>query len=173
MSRPDPTLVSVETFRKLVSAGPGEVEALLKSGAIRRAAPGRVPLVEAVRAFISHVRASARDATAAAAMSDARSARAEASELSVSIQSRELIRDEEAEAAMQHVAGAILETFAGLPARVSRDRADRAVIETALCAAQAALSDELAELAAPPAAPGAGPTPARPARAQSTKGGGR
>lgn len=165
MSRPDPTLVSVETFRKLVSAGPGEVEALLKSGTLRRAAPGRLALIEATRAYIGHVRATARDATAAAAQADARQARAEASELSVSIQNREVIPDADADAALLHICGAVLEVVAGLPARVSRDRGDRAVIEDALRAAQTALCDELAELAALPAAPCAGPTPARPSRA--------
>lgn len=170
MQRPDPTLVSIETFRKLVQAGPGEVEGLLKSGTLKRAAPGRLPLIEAVRAFISHTKAQAKDASAAAAQADARAARAEASELSLALQDRTLIRDEEADAALLAVVGAILETLSGLPARVSRGRLDRSVIEDTLRAAQAAIADDLAALAALPAAPEAGPTPARPSRAPKPKG---
>lgn len=168
MSRPDPTLVSIETFRKLVQAAPGEIESLLKSGTLRRAAPGKLALIEATRSYIAHVRATARDASAASAMADAKAARAEASELSLAIQDRTLIRDEEADAALLAVVGSILETFGGLSARVSRDRADRGLVEDALRAAQEALADELAAL---PASPDPStPTPARPSRARSKKG---
>lgn len=143
-ARPDPTLVTVETFRKLVQAAPGEVEGLLKSGTLRRAAPGRLPLIEATRAFIAHVRATARDASAASAMADAKSARAESAELTLQVQQRELIRDEEAEAALLAVVGAVLETLSGLPARVTRDRADRTPIEEALRATHSCIANDLA-----------------------------
>lgn len=147
MAKPDPTTVSIDAFERLVGATPGELASLLKSGTLKRAAPGRLPLIEAVRAYIVHMKSTARDASLTAAQADARAARAEASELSLAVQMRDLVPDEEVEAALQHVCGTILETLGGLAVRVSRDRADRSGIEDVLRFAQMALSDELFGLA--------------------------
>lgn len=155
MTRPEAVLVSVEAFARLTGAAPGEVERLLRAGVLKRAAPGRIALVEGTRAFIAHTRASARDATAAAAAADAKAARAEASELSVSIQSRELVPDHEADAALLAVCGAVLEATAGLSARTTRDLRVRAVVEATIRAAQEGLADDLAALSGDPF-----PTPA-------------
>lgn len=143
MSRPDPTTISVEAFAKLVGAAPAELAGLLKAGTIRRAAPGRLGLIEAVRAYVGHIKASAKDASLTAAQADARAARAEASETSLALENRDLIHDEEVEAALQHVVGAILEASGGLAARATRDLRARASIEAALREAQLGIAEDL------------------------------
>lgn len=143
MSKPDPTTVTIQAFERLVGAAPAELAGLLKAGTIRRAAPGRLGLIEAVRGYVAHVKATARDASLTTAMADARAARAEASELSLALENRDQIPDEDAEAALQHLVGAILEATGGLAARVSRDRAYRAIFEEALRQAQQGIADDL------------------------------
>jgi hypothetical protein len=145
-SRPDPTLCTIDTFKALVQAAPGEVEALLKAGTIQRAAPGKVALIPAVRAFIEHTKAQARNATLVTAQEAAKSARAEASELSLQIERRELVADEDAQAALDHVAGAIITGTNTIPARATRDLRARSLIEGALRAALTAASEDLQRL---------------------------
>lgn len=143
MSRPDPTLTSIATFAALVEAKPGEIEALIRAGVIQRAAPGNVALIPAVRAYIEHTRSQARNATLASAQEQAKAARAAAAELSLQIERRELVADEDAQAALDHLAGAINTSAASLPARATRDLRARSLIEGALRAALTAASEDL------------------------------
>ncbi len=142
--RPDPTLVTVEAVRRLSGALPGEIESPIRSGAIKRAAPGRISLVEGVRALIRHVRAQTRDASLAAAMADARAARAESSELALAIEARQLIADDEAQAALDRLVGAIVTAISALPPRATRDLRARAMIDGVLREVQTQIADDLA-----------------------------
>lgn len=144
--QPDSVLVSIDAFTRISGARPGEIESLIRSGAIKRAAPGRISLVGGVRALIQNVRAQARDASLAAAQADARSARAEASELALQVECRELIADDEAQAATDHVAASITTAIAALPARASRDLRARAAIYGVLRGVQAKIADNLTAL---------------------------
>lgn len=141
--RPDPTLVSVEAFARLSGALPGEVEELLRSGAVRRAAPGKVSLIEATRALIHHVKSGARDASLATAQADARDARAEATELALQIERRDLIVDDDAQAAIDHIVGQIVTITGSLPARATRDLSARAVINDTLREVQGQVAADL------------------------------
>lgn len=141
--RPDPTLVSVETFKALVLAAPGEIETLLRAGVIQKAAPGRVALIAATRAFIEHVKSKARNASLAAAQEHAKAARAEASELALQVERREMIPDDDAQACLDHLAAAITSVIACLPSRVTRDLRARAAMDAALRAAQEGIADDL------------------------------
>lgn len=144
-SRPDPTLCTVETFKVLVMAQPGEVEAMIRAGAIQRAGPGRVALIPATRAFIEHVRSKARNSSLAAAQEQAKAARAEASELALMAERREMVADDEAQAALDHLVAAITSAISCIPARVSRDLPTRAAMDAALRSVQAAIADDLAK----------------------------
>lgn len=145
--RPDPTLVSVETFKALVMAQPGEVEALLRAGVIQKAAPGRVALIAATRAFVEHVRSKARNASLSTAQEQAKAARAEAAELTLQIENRELVPDADAEATLDHLGAAITSAIACLPSRVTRDLRARVEIDAVLRLAQEAIAADLAKLA--------------------------
>lgn len=142
--RPDPTLLTVEAFRRLSGALPGEIESLLRSGTIKRAAPSKVFLIEATRALIQHVRSVARDASLVAAQADARAARAESSELALAIEARELVPDDQVEAALDHLVGQITTCVASMPARATRDLSSRAIMDGVLRQAQAQIADDLA-----------------------------
>jgi hypothetical protein len=146
MSRPDPTLCSIDTFKALVQAAPGEIEALLKTGAIKHAKPGHVALIAAVRAFIEYTKATARNATLATAQETAKSARAAAAELSLMVERRELVPDEQAQAALDYLAGAIITGITCIPARATRDLRARRQIEDTLRTAQAAIAADLERL---------------------------
>ncbi len=101
-------------------------------------------MVEAVQAYLTHLRESARAASASAAMARARDARVEASELALAVSRRDLIPDGEAEAAADYVCGVIVDRIGGLPARITRDRHDRRLIEDALRKAQDGIAADLA-----------------------------
>lgn len=143
MSRPDQTLCSIDTFKALVQAAPGEIEALLKTGAIKRAKPGFVALIPAVRSFIEYTRAQARNATLTSSQEQAKSARAAAAELSLMVERRELIPDEDAQTALDHLAGVIVTSTNIIAPRVTRDLRARAVIGEALRVALTAISADL------------------------------
>lgn len=144
-SRPDRTLCTVEIFRRLVEAAPGEVEALIRAGTIQRAGPGCVALIPATRAFIEHVKAKARNASLTTAQEAAKTARAEASELALMVESREMVADDEAQAALDHLVATITSAISCIPARVSRDLPTRAATDAALRSVQAAIADDLAK----------------------------
>lgn len=143
MARPDPTLTPIATFAALVQVKPSEIESLIRAGTIQRAAPGRVALIAAVRAFIEHTKAQARNSTLVSAQERAKSARAAAAELSLMVERRSLVPDEEVQACVDHVAGAIITGITCTPARVTRDLRARRLIEDTLRTAQAAIANDL------------------------------
>ena len=104
----------------------------------------KLPMIEAVQAFLHHLRNESRNASASAAMARARDARAEASELALAISRRDVIADGEAEMATDFLCGRISEVIGGLPARVTRELRDRRRIEEVLRAAQGGIAADLA-----------------------------
>lgn len=146
MSRPDPTLTAIATFAALVQVKPSEIESLIRAGTIQRAAPGKIALIPAVRAFIEHTRSQARNATLATAQETAKSARAAAAELSLMVERRELLPDHEVQAALDYVAGVIVTGITCIPARATRDVRARRQIEDTLRTAQAAIAADLERL---------------------------
>lgn len=146
--RPDPTLVSTETFRRLVDAAPGEIEALIRAGTIQRAGPGLVALIPATRAFIERTKAQTRNASLAAAQDAAKAARAEAAELALMVERREMVADADAQAALDHLAGTITTACACLPARATRDLRARTAMDAVLRSVQEAIVDDLMEQSA-------------------------
>lgn len=146
MSRPDPTLTPIATFAALVQVKPSEIESLIRAGTIQRAAPGKVALVQATRAFVEHTKGQARSATLATAQETAKSARAAAAELSLMVERRELVPDEQVQACVDHVAGVIVTGITCIPAATTRDIRSRRLIEEVLRGAQAAIAADLQRL---------------------------
>lgn len=136
--------ITLAGLRKLTGAADGEIEALIAAGTLPALDGDKLPMIEAVQAFLAHLRESARTASASAAMARARDARAEASELALAISRRDVIPDGEAEMATDFLCGRISEVIGGLPARVTRDLCDRRRIEDALMKAQEAIAQDLA-----------------------------
>lgn len=130
--KPVPVLVLLSEFARLVGAEPGELEGLARARRFPRAEAGRVSLVEATRAYIAALRERARDASLLAAQERARAARAAAAELSVAVERRELIPTDDADAAVQFVAGVVNSVAHGLPARATRDLRARRAMEKAI-----------------------------------------
>lgn len=130
--KPAPVLVLLSEFARLVGAEPGELEGLARARRFPKAAGGRIPLIEATRFYITALRERARDASLLAAQERARTARAASAELSVAIEGREMIPDDEANAAVQHVTGVVNSVAYGLPARATRDLHARRAMERAV-----------------------------------------
>ncbi len=144
-TRPTAT-ITLSGLRRLTGAEAGEPEALIASGAIPtpEGREQRVPMVEAIHAYLGHLREASRTASASAAMARARNARTEASELALAIARRDLVPDAEAETATDFLCGMIADQIGGLPARVTRDLRERRRIEDALREAQDRIAKDLA-----------------------------
>lgn len=114
-TRPTAT-ITLSGLRRLTGAEAGEPEALIASGAIPtpEGREQRVPMVEAIHAYLGHLREASRTASASAAMARARNARTEASELAVAIARRDLVPDAEAETATDFLCGMIADQIGGL-----------------------------------------------------------
>lgn len=136
--------ITLTGLRKITGAEPGEIEALIAAGTLPALDGDKLPMVEAIHAFLAHLRETARNASASAAQARARDARAEASELALAISRRDLIPDAEAEVACDFLCGVISDRIGGLPARVTRDLRDRRLIEEVLRAAQDGIAQDLA-----------------------------
>jgi hypothetical protein len=143
--QPGPTLLSLEAFRRLVGAAPGEVEDLVSRGVLPQPEPGQIGLVLGVAAYLSHLKTRARDATLSQAATAARDARAEASELALAVARRDVIPDDQAEAAADFLCAVITRELTGLPARATRDLRARSTMEAALRAALTGIAGDLAE----------------------------
>lgn len=143
--QPAQTLLSIEAFRRLVGAAPGEVEDLVSRGVLPQPEPGQIGLVLGVAAYLSHLKARARDASLSKAATEARDARAEASELALAVARRDVIPDDQAEAAVDHLCAVITRELGGLPARATRDLRARAAMEATLRGTLTAIADDLAE----------------------------
>jgi len=141
--RPATTTVAIADFAALCEVSETIIRDLIRRGALPKASAGRLPLIEAVRVVIRHVRSEARDATLSAAQESARAARAEAAELALAVEQRTLVPDEDAQAAVDHVAGAVVRAATGMAARITRDPNHRRRIDAALLAAQTAIADDL------------------------------
>ncbi|WP_151717551.1 hypothetical protein [Gemmobacter serpentinus] len=141
--RPPEMLVTVDAFRSICGASPGEVEGLIRARQIVLR-DGQVPLVSGVRAFLDRIRATTRNARLTAAQTEARAARAEASELALDIETGKLVPDAAGDEATTSIAGTILHEFASLPAIATRDVRERRAIENLLHNAQTALADAIA-----------------------------
>lgn len=145
MTTPRPiATITLSGLRRLTGADAGEIEALIAAGQIDPPDGDRLPMIEAIHAYLAHLRDTARTASASAAMARARDARAEASELALAISRRDLIPDAEAETAADYVCGVIVDRVGGMPARVTRDLRDRRRIEETLRAAQEGIAADLA-----------------------------
>lgn len=142
-TRPTAT-ITISGLRRLTEAAPGELEGLIAAGTLPAMDGDKLPMVEAIHAYLGHLREASRNASASAAMARARDARAEASELSLAIARRDVIQASEAETACDFLCGVISEAIGGLPARVTRDLRDRRAIEDALREAQDRIAQDLA-----------------------------
>jgi hypothetical protein len=143
-ARPAEMMVALDMFRTISGAGAGEIVTLIRSRQIT-VRDGRVSLVAATRAFLDHIRATTRNASLTGAQAEARSARAEASELALAVETGLLVADTVSDEAVTYIAGAVLREFASLPAIATRDVRERRMIESLLYHAQTALAASIAD----------------------------
>lgn len=73
-ARPTAT-ITLNGLRRLTGAEPGEIEALIGAGQIDRPDGDKLPMIEAVQAYLAHLRETSRNASASAAQARARDAR--------------------------------------------------------------------------------------------------
>lgn len=118
----------------------GRLKRLVATGTIKELSRGRVGLVEAVRAFLDDLRAEVAENSATRAGEAARSARADAAQLRLAERRREVIPVEDAEAAIDFMAGEVNSSLIVLPARVTRDVRDRRKLDELVFALRARIA---------------------------------
>lgn len=99
---------------------------------------------DAMNGYVRMLKDEGRRTSKGAAESRVRDARTADLEQRMAIRSRELIRFEEAEAALETIVGLVRTEFGGLPARVTRDLTLRREIQNAIDAALARIAKQLA-----------------------------
>ncbi|MBO4169312.1 hypothetical protein LV780_03740 [Cereibacter azotoformans] len=142
---PDRT-VTLAAFRHLVGASKAELDGLISSGVLPQPTgrDRRLPLREAARAYLEHLRAHLATARAGASASRAQDARADAAALELAVEQRELIDAEDAHAALDAVCGVVATQFTMIPARVTRDRIQRETLRQDFFDLQSDLAADLA-----------------------------
>ncbi|WP_101341859.1 hypothetical protein [Cereibacter azotoformans] len=141
----DPATITAAAFGRLVGASREELDGLILSGILPQPTgrDRRLPLREAAMAYLGHLRTQVAAHRADAAAQRAQDARADAASLALAVEQREVIDLEDARAALDGVCGVIATRFQMIPARVTRDRAHRAILDRALVEAQAELAANL------------------------------
>lgn len=123
--------VTPAQLRQLCGAEAGVIEGLIRARSIP-VRDGKVGVVAGCRAFLDHVRSTAKAASLSAAAEASRDARAEADEVLVKAADRTLIPHDDLEDAVALLAGAINAAFGVIPARSTRNMPERWAIERAL-----------------------------------------
>lgn len=138
--------LTVEQLRRLTGASPAEIASLTRSGQIK-VSGGKVPLVSSIRAVLDLIRATTKDQSLTAAQDAARLARAEATEFALAVQNGELVTEQASENAMLHLCGGLLRRADVMAARVTRDVAQRRLVEAAVREAQHEIARETGSMA--------------------------
>lgn len=139
-----PQLIPLATAAALLEISEERIRQLSKAGYINIPKRGHTTLVSAVRGYIRFWKDEAGKTTKSAAASRAVDARAEEIQLRIAERKRELIPQEDANMAMDLLAGEVARQLSGLGARVTRDIPLRRKIEAAVNESQGKIATALA-----------------------------
>lgn len=144
MTEPSPRAgtITLEQVARLLMISRERVRQLVAAGYIPKPNRNAYPIVGAVQGYIRAKEDELRRARDAAGENGLRSARQAEIEMRMAERRRDLVRRDEADAAMDIVVGQINEEFGGFAARVTRDVAMRRQIETALDATLNRIADK-------------------------------
>lgn len=137
-------LITIETAATLLELTPQRINQLVASGHIQKPKRGYTTIVSAVRGYIRFLKEESAKTTKSAAASRAVDARADEIQLRISERKRELIPQEDANMAMDLLAGEVARQLSGLGARVTRDIPLRRKIEAAVNESQGKIATALA-----------------------------
>lgn len=144
----DGTTLDTATAAALLMMTPRNLQYLAKDGWVKRAGPGRWPLVGLVQGYVKYLKDETARKTKASADSRVRDARAAEIEMRMAIKTREMIPLDEAVYAADDMAGAFLAAISALPATITRDQRERDRLETICDKVRAGLSSRFAEVGA-------------------------
>lgn len=140
--------LDTQTAAALLMVTPRTIQYLAKDGWIKRAGPGKWPLVALVQGYIKSLKDETARRTKISADSRVRDARAAEIEMRMAVKARELIPLAEAVYAVEEIAGAFLAAVSALPAQITRDQRERARLETILDKTRGVLSARFAAIGA-------------------------
>lgn len=144
----DGTTLDTATAAALLMMTPRNLQYLAKDGWVKRAGPGRWPLVALVQGYIKALKDETARRTKSAADSRVRDARAAEIEMRMAVKSRDLIPIAEAMYSVDEIAGAFLAAVSALPARITRDQRERARLEQIVDQTRGHLAARFAEIGA-------------------------
>lgn len=127
---PRESLLTTAQAAILLEIGPERVRQLVKSGHIEKRGKDQVPLVSAVRGYISFLKDEARRSSKSASASRVQDARAREIELKTAEREGRLMDVEEVREIVADWGGTLRTGLSSIPARLSRDMAFRRKIET-------------------------------------------
>lgn len=128
--------IDAPSAARLLTITDTRLRQLVKDGWIKSTGKrGIYNTVECVQGYINFLRDESRRASKSKAESRVREARAQEIELRMAERARNLIPVEDANAAVDHVFGALKAELIGIPARCTRDLATRRVMEEEIDAA--------------------------------------
>lgn len=137
-------LITFEVAGRLLMIGPERVRQLVKAGYITRPKNGYTTIVSAVQGYIRFLKDEDRKDTKKGAASRATDARTREIELRIAERQRDLIPQEDARAVVAQIAAMMKAEFVGLPARLSRDVAERRRMEQEIDASFERIAEALA-----------------------------
>lgn len=122
-------LITLEVAGRLLMISAERVRQLIKAGYIQRPKLGHTTIVSAVQGYIRFLKDEDRKSTKAGAAIKATEARTREIELRIAERTRDLIPQEDAKAVISQLAATVRAEFTGLPARMTRDMAERRRLE--------------------------------------------
>lgn len=139
-------MLNADEAGRLLKVTPTYIRQLARQGVLPKASRGLFPLVGLVQGYIDFLRSEDRRSSKSAADSRVRDARAAEIELKMAERRRDLIPQEDAQAAVSALCGMFRQTLNGLPARMTRDLELRTKIEKEVDAALATLARRAREI---------------------------
>lgn len=138
-------LIPVEVAAQLLELTPERIRQLKVAGYIEYPVRGKTTIVSAVRGYVRYLKEKANETTKTAAASRVTDARAAEIELRMAERKRELIPQDDALLAMDHLVGVVGKELRGLPAQITRDMVLRRQIEDKVHGAQERIAKALAQ----------------------------
>lgn len=135
--------ISFDVAGRLLMIGPDRIRQLVKAGYIQKVKPGFTTIVSAVQGYIRFLKDEDRKNTQKGAAGKATEARTREIELRIAERKRDLIPQEDARAAIAQITATMRAEFTGLPARWTRDMAERRRLEQEVDASFERIADAL------------------------------
>lgn len=135
--------ITYEIAGRLLMIGPDRVRQLVKAGYITKVKPNHTTIVSAVQGYIRFLKDEDRKDTQKGAAARATDARTREIELRIAERKRDLIPQEDAKAVVAQLTAMVKAEFTGLPARMTRDMAERRRLENEIDASFERIADAL------------------------------